>query len=68
MGFEEILGLIIAIVMVILFFFMILPQIATALGQSSAFIFIIGGILLVGFIIAIFAIIARGGSSSGRGR
>ncbi|MDG6250625.1 hypothetical protein [Methanocalculus sp.] len=66
MGFmDEIFGLIIAIVMVILFFFWILPQIASALGQESGLVFLVGIILLVVFIIAIFAML--GNRIGGRG-
>jgi len=66
MGFmDEIIGLIIAIVMVILFFFWILPEMASALGQESGLVIIVGIILLVVFVIAIFAML--GNKIGGRG-
>jgi hypothetical protein len=71
MGFmDEIFGLIIAIVMVIVFFFMVLPQMASALGQGSGWIIIVGFILLAVFIIAIGAMLGLriGGNFGGRGR
>jgi hypothetical protein len=67
MGLEELFGLIVAIIIVIVFFFMVLPLMASTLGQSSGYIFLIGGFLLVVFVIAIIAMISKA-FSGGSGR
>jgi hypothetical protein len=56
---QGIFGVIISIFLAAFFFFMILPQMATALGQSSGIYTIIGVVIIVVLIFGLFVGLAR---------